>query len=83
MILNHSLQRVDDEHGTDHCNLNRWPPQPNRRLLLDWLFFLMITGVERFFNPQQLFKSALSTGIGIGVFAIILIEILVTDQKSG
>jgi ferrous-iron efflux pump FieF len=80
LILNYSLQPADDEHRFGHGKAESLAALAQSTFIAGSAFFLVISGVERFYNPQVLVKPEL--GIWVSLFAIVLTGGLVLYQKS-
>jgi len=79
IILNYSLQPADDEHSFGHGKAESLAALAQSMFIAGSSFFLVISGIERFFHPQDLVEPVL--GVWVSVFAIILTGALVAYQK--
>jgi len=79
IILNYSLQPADDEHSFGHGKAESLAALAQSMFIAGSSFFLVISGIERFFHPQKLVEPVL--GIWVSLFAIILTGALVAYQK--
>ncbi len=79
LILNFSLQPADDEHTFGHGKAESLAALAQSAFIAGSAFFLVISGVERFFHPQEIVAAGL--GIGVSLFAILLTGVLVIYQK--
>ncbi|NRA19954.1 MAG: cation diffusion facilitator family transporter [Oceanospirillaceae bacterium] len=79
LILNFSLQPADDEHSFGHGKAESLAALAQSTFIAGSALFLVLSGVERFFHPQQLVEPEL--GIWVSLFAIVLTGVLVVYQK--
>ncbi|NQZ30373.1 MAG: cation diffusion facilitator family transporter [Oceanospirillaceae bacterium] len=79
LILSFSLQPADDEHSFGHGKAESLAALAQSTFIAGSSLFLVLSGIERFFHPQELVKPEL--GIWVSLFAIIVTGVLVLYQK--
>jgi ferrous-iron efflux pump FieF len=79
-ILKYSLQPADDEHSFGHGKAESLAALAQSTFIAGSAFFLVISGVERFFHPQLLVDP--EQGIAVSLFALVLTGGLVIYQKK-
>ena len=79
-ILKYSLQPADEEHSFGHGKAESLAALAQSTFIAGSAFFLVISGVERFFHPQLLVDP--EQGIGVSLFALVLTGCLVIYQKK-
>jgi len=79
LIVNFSLQPADDEHSFGHGKAESLAALAQSAFIAGSAFFLVLSGVERFFHPQSIESPEL--GIGVSLLAIIITGALVMYQK--
>ena len=79
-ILKYSLQPADEEHSFGHGKAESLAALAQSTFIAGSAFFLVISGVERFFHPQLLVDP--EQGIGVSLFALVLTGGLVIYQKK-
>jgi len=80
LILNFSLQPADDEHSFGHGKAESLAALAQSTFIAGSALFLVLSGFERFFHPQELVEPEL--GIWVSLFAIVLTGVLVVYQKK-
>lgn len=80
LILRYSLQPADHEHSFGHGKAESLAALAQSTFIAGSALFLVLSGVERFFHPQELVSPEL--GVWVSLFAIVLTGILVIYQKS-
>lgn len=79
IILRYSLQPADHEHSFGHGKAEALAALAQSTFIAGSAFFLVLSGIERFFHPQQLVAPEI--GIWVSLFAIVLTGGLVVYQK--
>ena len=79
LILSYSLQPADEEHSFGHGKAESLAALVQSTFITGSALFLVLSGVERFYHPQDLVSPEL--GIWVSLFAILLTGILVCYQK--
>jgi ferrous-iron efflux pump FieF len=80
LILSFSLQPADDEHSFGHGKAESLAALAQSTFIAGSALFLVLSGFERFFHPQELVEPEL--GIWVSLFAIALTGVLVVYQKK-
>lgn len=79
-ILRYSLQPADDEHSFGHGKAESLAALAQSTFIAGSAFFLVISGVERFYHPQLLVSPEL--GVGVSLFALFMTGGLVLYQRK-